>query len=88
MVGTTRSRVNFFMNRFRKLGYINYDTDNKMEVHSSLLKVVLSDDDDITPAKSTSENPSGSRKVSEAPPERHGAPDKERARRPRLPGVA
>jgi len=41
MVGTTRSRVNFFMNRFRKLGFIEYN--GTMEVHSSLLNVVLHD---------------------------------------------
>jgi len=39
MVGTTRSRVNFFMNRFRKLGYIEYN--GGLEVHRSLLNVVL-----------------------------------------------
>jgi CRP/FNR family cyclic AMP-dependent transcriptional regulator len=41
MVGTTRSRVNFFMNRFRKLGFIRYN--GELEVHSSLLNVVLHD---------------------------------------------
>ena len=41
MVGTTRSRVNFFMNKFRKLGFINYDTGSSLQVHSSLLNVVL-----------------------------------------------
>jgi CRP/FNR family transcriptional regulator, cyclic AMP receptor protein len=41
MVGTTRSRVNFFMNRFRKLGFIHYN--GVMEVHSSLLSVILHD---------------------------------------------
>jgi CRP/FNR family transcriptional regulator, cyclic AMP receptor protein len=41
MVGTTRSRVSFFMNRFRKLGFIQYN--GEMEVHSSLLNVVLHD---------------------------------------------
>ena len=40
MVGTTRSRVSFFMNRFRKLGFVEYD-DNGMQVHSPLLSVVL-----------------------------------------------
>ena len=40
MIGTTRSRVSFFMNRFRKLGFVNYDT-NGLQVHSSLLNVVL-----------------------------------------------
>jgi CRP/FNR family transcriptional regulator, cyclic AMP receptor protein len=41
MVGTTRSRVSFFMNRFRKLGFVRYN--GKIEVHSSLLNVVLHD---------------------------------------------
>ena len=41
MVGTTRSRVSFFMNRFRKLGFIHYN--GGMQVHSSLLSVVLHD---------------------------------------------
>ena len=41
MVGTTRSRVSFFMNRFRKLGFINYN--GELEIHSSLLTVVLHD---------------------------------------------
>jgi len=41
MIGTTRSRVNFFMNRFRKLGFIEYN--GGLEVHSSLLNVILHD---------------------------------------------
>src|SRR5579859_2623761 len=41
MIGTTRSRVSFFMNRFRKLGFIRYN--GELEVHSSLLSVVLHD---------------------------------------------
>jgi len=41
MVGTTRGRVNFFMNRFRKLGFVRYN--GGLEVHSSLLSVVLHD---------------------------------------------
>ncbi len=41
MVGTTRPRVNFFLNRFRKLGFIHYD--GGLQVHSSLLNVVLHD---------------------------------------------
>jgi CRP-like cAMP-binding protein len=40
MIGTTRSRVSFFMNRFRKLGFIEYN-DGGMNVHSSLVSVVL-----------------------------------------------
>jgi CRP/FNR family transcriptional regulator, cyclic AMP receptor protein len=45
MVGTTRSRVSFFMNRFRKLGFIHYAgaLDGGLQVHSSLLTVVLHD---------------------------------------------
>jgi CRP-like cAMP-binding protein len=41
MIGTTRSRVSFFMNKFRKLGFIDYN--GKLEVHSSLLNVILYD---------------------------------------------
>jgi CRP/FNR family cyclic AMP-dependent transcriptional regulator len=42
MIGTTRSRVSFFMNRFRKLGFVEYD-ENGIQVHSSLLNVILHD---------------------------------------------
>jgi CRP/FNR family transcriptional regulator, cyclic AMP receptor protein len=45
MIGTTRSRVSFFMNRFRKLGLINYN--GKIEVNSSLLSAVLHDKPEI-----------------------------------------
>jgi len=41
MVGTTRSRVTFFLNRFRKLGFIEYN--GKMQVHNSLLNIILHD---------------------------------------------
>ena len=41
MIGTTRSRVSFFMNRFRKMGFIHYN--GGLQVHSSLLNVVLHD---------------------------------------------
>jgi CRP/FNR family cyclic AMP-dependent transcriptional regulator len=41
MIGTTRSRVSFFMNKFRKLGFIDYN--GHLEIHSSLLSVVLND---------------------------------------------
>jgi CRP-like cAMP-binding protein len=41
MIGTTRSRVSFFMNKFRKLGFIDYN--GELHVHSSLLNVVLHD---------------------------------------------
>ena len=41
MIGTTRSRVSFFMNRFRKLGFIEYS--GRIRVHKSLLNVILHD---------------------------------------------
>ncbi len=41
MVGTTRSRVSFFMNKFRKLGFVEYN--GRLQVHSSLLGIVLRD---------------------------------------------
>jgi CRP/FNR family transcriptional regulator, cyclic AMP receptor protein len=41
MVGTTRSRVNFFMNKFRKLGFIEYN--GSLKIHNTLLTVVLRD---------------------------------------------
>ncbi|HZE25615.1 MAG TPA: Crp/Fnr family transcriptional regulator [Blattabacteriaceae bacterium] len=41
MIGTTRSRVNFFMNRFRQMGFIQYN--GKLTIHSSLLNVILHD---------------------------------------------
>jgi CRP/FNR family transcriptional regulator, cyclic AMP receptor protein len=47
MVGTTRPRVNLFMNRFRKLGYINYD--GALEVRQSLRKVLRSNREVVTP---------------------------------------
>ena len=46
MIGTTRSRVSSFMNKFRQLGFIDYN--GKLEVHSSLLNVVLHDEPHIT----------------------------------------
>jgi CRP-like cAMP-binding protein len=45
MIGTTRSRVSFFMNKFRKLGFIEYN--GKLEIHNSLLNVVLHDKPEI-----------------------------------------
>ena len=46
MIGTTRSRVSFFMNKFRKLGFIDYN--GAIEVHRSLLNVVLHEQPQIT----------------------------------------
>ena len=43
MVGTTRSRVNFFLNKFKKLGFIEYDGEMPLKINSSLLSVVLHD---------------------------------------------
>jgi CRP/FNR family transcriptional regulator, cyclic AMP receptor protein len=87
MVGTTRSRVSFFMNRFRKLGFINYDSGDNLHVHSSLLNVVLHDDDAVpvtSPAKNSAIRANNG---PEPPPERGGLPDKDRAKGPPLPGV-
>jgi CRP/FNR family cyclic AMP-dependent transcriptional regulator len=78
MVGTTRSRVSFFMNRFRKLGFINYDLGNILHVHSSLLNIVLQDDSGTTIKSSKSLEP----------PAEPGEPrDKNRAHRPPLPSL-
>ena len=46
MIGTTRSRVSYFMNKFRKLGLIDYN--GRIEIHSSLLNVVLHEEQHIT----------------------------------------
>ncbi len=40
-VGTTRSRINFFMNKFRKLGFIEYDGGGTLKIHTSLLNVIV-----------------------------------------------
>jgi CRP/FNR family cyclic AMP-dependent transcriptional regulator len=88
MIGTTRSRVSFFMNRFRKFGFINYDAGDNLRVHSSLLNVVLHDDDSPDySARAKDDLTARTGKSSEPPPAHGGPPDKERAKRPRLPGV-
>jgi CRP-like cAMP-binding protein len=43
MIGTTRSRVSFFMNRFRELGFLDYEGGSGLQVHTSLLNIVLHD---------------------------------------------
>jgi len=43
MIGTTRSRVNFFLNKFKKLGFIEYDGDIPLKINGSLLSVILHD---------------------------------------------
>jgi len=68
MIGTTRSRVSFFMNRFRKLGYISYN--GRIQVHKSLLNVVLRDQ--------LSEQNAGRPEVADHPPTE--VPAKKRAR--------
>src|SRR6185437_7937731 len=83
MVGTTRSRVSFFMNRFRKLGFIKYDVGDNLHVHSSLLNVVLHDDESVDSAKLAA----GHIKVPRPPTSRGIPPDDERAKRPPLPSI-
>jgi len=79
MVGTTRSRVSFSMNRFRKLGFINYDVGDNLHVHSSLLNVVLHDD---APGDERQIAP-GNKSLQ--PAARRGSPaENEHARRPPL----
>ena len=86
MVGTTRPRVNFFMNRFRKLGFIDYNAGDTLLVHSSLLNVLLHDDE-AAPSSNRIPN-SRADKDPEPPPGRGGAPEADRARMPPLPGVS
>jgi CRP-like cAMP-binding protein len=86
MVGTTRSRVSFFMNRFRKMGFIKYDVGDNLHVHSSLLNVVLDDDGPSPTAQAKNAN-GHSWKSLEPPAKRGDPPDRERARRPPLPGL-
>ncbi len=47
MIGTTRSRVSFFMNNFRKLGFVDYNGNGKIDVHQSLLNSILHDKPEI-----------------------------------------
>jgi len=84
MVGTTRSRVCFFMNRFRKLGFINYDVGNNLRVRSSLMNILLQDGDAESTAAAASARP---KRLSDPPPEHGGLLDRDRAKRPTLPGV-
>jgi CRP/FNR family cyclic AMP-dependent transcriptional regulator len=85
MVGTTRSRVSFFMNRFRKLGFINYDVGENLHVHSSLLNVVLHDDNETTMTPNGESAGARTGNQLEPPVEPGEPPDNERARRPSLP---
>jgi len=84
MVGTTRSRVSFFMNRFRKLGFIKYDTGENLHVHSSLLNIVLHDDSWPIANSDVADSVGSGRKAPEAPARPGGPPDRDRAQRPPL----
>jgi len=85
MVGTTRSRVSFFMNRFRKLGFINYDVGDHLRVNSSLLTVVLHDDEGTDRTPEDGKPGARMNKTATPPPERGEPLDEERAKRPPLP---
>jgi CRP/FNR family cyclic AMP-dependent transcriptional regulator len=87
MVGTTRSRVSFFMNRFRELGFIKYDTGDKLHVHSTLLNVLLHDDDGTTVSPRDKNQTAHVGRSAEPPPEPGETADKNRARRPPLSSV-
>jgi CRP-like cAMP-binding protein len=84
MVGTTRSRVSFFMNRFRKLGFINYDVGDHLRIHSSLLTVILNDDESTAQSPEGSEPKAHLTKSDVAPVADGEPPDEERAQRPPL----
>jgi CRP/FNR family cyclic AMP-dependent transcriptional regulator len=85
MVGTTRSRISFFMNRFRKLGFINYSASEHVRVDSSLLNIILHDEDGATALPGHGnhhfQNP-------EPPADRGKPSEKDRAKRPLLPGFS
>ena len=87
MVGTTRSRVSFFMNRFRKRGFIHYDTGDNLHVRSALLNVVLHDDDGEPTALAAGNSNAPAEKLSEPPPEHGRLLDRDRAKRPTLLGT-
>ena len=84
MVGTTRSRVSFFMNRFRKLGFIDYDAGDNLHVRSSLLNIVLHDDDGEAVTSVAKNTAAPEKKLAEPPPEHGRLLDRDRARRPAL----
>jgi CRP/FNR family transcriptional regulator, cyclic AMP receptor protein len=87
MVGTTRSRVSFFMNRFRKRGFIKYDNGDKLHVHSTLLNVLLHDDDGTALSPGDKNQTGHAKRSAEPPPEPGETADKNRARRPPLPSM-
>lgn len=83
MVGTTRSRVSFFMNRFRKLGFIKYGAGDNLFVHSSLLNIVLHDNGASERLDAANPSLPGDKHL-DAPAKPGGLPDRERASRPPL----
>ena len=85
MVGTTRSRVSFFMNRFREEGFINYRHGNNLHVHSSLLNVLLHDDEGVDTTRSAENHTTRTSRAAQPPREPGEPPDKDRAKRPLLP---
>lgn len=86
MVGTTRSRVSFFMNRFRKLGFLDYDAGNNLLIHSSLLNIVLQDDNASMEGDGGRSGARAAKGVE--PPAAPGEPpDRERAHGPHLPRI-
>jgi CRP/FNR family cyclic AMP-dependent transcriptional regulator len=66
MIGTTRSRVSFFMNKFRKMGFIDYN--GHLEIHSSLLNVILHDRPHIAGDTTNGAGPAASPTRRKAPP--------------------
>ena len=82
MIGTTRARVSFFMNKFRKLGYIDYK--GHLTVHNSLLNVVLYDKPETDPNEASGPRGAGSRPISRS--RRKRPPHKEPLRSKLKPG--
>lgn len=66
MVGTTRSRVSFFMNKFRKLGFIDYN--GHLQIHNSLLNVILHDDPGLKPSDGADRRPRTLSSAAKRPP--------------------
>ena len=84
MVGTTRSRVSFFMNRFRKLGFIDYNATDDVRIRSSLLNVVLQDEDKLALTSPLTELAPEFREKAQAPVKRGQPRDRDRAHKPSL----
>jgi CRP-like cAMP-binding protein len=83
MVGTTRPRVSFFMNRFRKLGFIDYARGDTLHVHSSLLNVLLRDGETVPSSCPISTSQTDD--PPEPPADLGRVPEADRAKKPPLP---